>query len=91
MKIHHRSSPRALILRFAVPAGLALMGAIASAPAAAQGTSQQRAACKDEARWLCSNYIPDENQITACMIRNRHLLTPRCRAMFRGGSTRSRR
>ena len=47
-----------------------------SSPAAAQGTPQQRAACEAEAQWLCSNYIPDVDAITACMVRNRHLLEP---------------
>lgn len=58
------------------------MAALAPSPAAAQGTPQQRAACEAEARWLCSNYVPDVDAITACMVRNRHLLSPRCRAMF---------
>ena len=62
------------------------MAATASSPAAAQGTPQQRAACESEAQWLCSNYIPDVDAITACMVRNRHLLSPRCRAMFGSGT-----
>jgi hypothetical protein len=62
------------------------MAALASPPAAAQGTPQQRAACEEEARWLCSNYIPDVDAITACMVRNRHLLSPRCRATLGTGS-----
>ena len=78
-------SPR-LLLCLVVPAAIALMAAIASSPAAAQGTPQQRAACEQEAQWLCSNYIPDVDAITACMVRNRHLLSPRCRAMFGSGT-----
>jgi hypothetical protein len=79
--------PPRLLLCLAVPAALALMAA--NSPAAAQGTPQQRAACEEEARWLCSNYIPDVDAITACMVRNRHLLSPKCRAMF-GGSSKKR-
>ncbi len=86
-----RRSPRQLILCLATPAGLALMTALASSSAAAQGTPQQRAACEREAQWLCSNYIPDEQAITACMIRNRHLLSPRCRAFFREPAKKRRR
>ena len=84
-----RRSPRFLSC-FAAPAVLALMAATASSPAVAQGTPQQRAACEEEARWICSNYIPDVDAITACMVRNRHLLSPRCRAMF-GGAPAKRR
>ncbi len=88
MKVHNRCSPRQLILCLAVPAGLALMAVLAPSPVAAQGTSQQRAVCEDEARWLCSNYIPDEGAIKTCMLRNLQALSPRCRAMFGGGSKR---
>jgi hypothetical protein len=84
-----RRSP-VLIRCLGVPAGLALLAALAPLPLAAQGTPQQRAACEQEARWICSNYIPDVDQITACMVRNRHLLSPRCRAMF-GGDPKQRR
>jgi hypothetical protein len=71
-------------------AAIALLSALASSPSAAQGTPQQRAACEDEARWLCSNYIPDADAITACMVRNRHLLSPRCRAALGTGKKRPR-
>jgi hypothetical protein len=57
MDVHNRCSPRRLILRLAVPAGLALMAMLAPSLVAAQGTPQQRAACEDEAKWLCSNYF----------------------------------
>jgi hypothetical protein len=74
----------------AAPVAVVLLAAIAPWPAAAQGTPQQRAACEDEARWLCSNYIPDADAITACMVRNRHLLSPRCRAALGTGKKRPR-
>jgi hypothetical protein len=85
MEVHNRCSPRQLILFLAGPVGLALMAVLVPSPVAAQGMSEQRAACEDEARWLCSNYIPDENAIKACMLRNLRALSPRCRAMFGGG------
>jgi hypothetical protein len=91
MDVHNRCSPRRLIPSLAVPAVLALMAVLSPSPVAGQGTPQQRAACEDEAKWLCSNYIPDPDQITACMVRNLHSLSPRCRAMFGGGSKRRTR
>src|SRR5437660_3169111 len=80
MQAHSRRSPRQLMLHVVVAGSLLLMAALASSPALAQGSVDQRAACEDEARWLCSNYIPDERAITACMVRNRKALSPRCRA-----------
>jgi hypothetical protein len=91
MDAHNRCSPRQLILRLAVPAGLALMAMLAPSLVAAQGTPQQRAACEDEAKWLCSNYIPDEGAIKACMLRNLKALSPRCRAMFGPPGAKGRR
>jgi hypothetical protein len=64
--------------------GVALM----SLPAGAQGTPEQRAACEGDAMRLCQQYVPDVNQITACMSRKRAQLSPRCRAYF-GGKKRS--
>jgi hypothetical protein len=91
MDVHNRCSTRRLILCLAVPTGLALMAMLAPSLVAAQGTPQQRAACEDEAKWLCSNYIPDEGAIKACMLRNLKALSPRCRAMFGPPDARRRR
>jgi hypothetical protein len=88
MEVHNRCSLRQLILCFTVPAGLVLLAAWASSPVIAQGTADQRAMCEDEARWLCSNYIPDQRAITRCMVRNLNALSPRCRAMFGSGPKR---
>jgi hypothetical protein len=88
MKKNNARSRRSpwLVLGLATPAAIALMTVLGSSPAAAQGTPQQRAACEEEARWLCSNYIPDVDAITACMVRKRHLLSPRGRATLGTGS-----
>jgi hypothetical protein len=94
MDVHKYCSPRRGMLCLIVPTALALMGVVlvlAPSRLAAQGTPQQRAACEDEAKWLCSNYIPDEDQVTACMVRNLHSLSPRCRAVFGSGSKRRTR
>jgi hypothetical protein len=89
MKQNFRRHPPRHALLLAGLAGLLLLAS--AAPLAAQGTPQQRAACEDEARWLCSNYIPDADAITACMVRNRHLLSPRCRAALGTGKKRPTR
>jgi hypothetical protein len=51
-------------------------------PAAAQGTPEQRQACQPDAMRLCSEFIPDVERITACMVKNRIRLSPPCRAVF---------
>ena len=57
---------------------------------AAQGTPEQRAACQDDAMRLCGQFVPDVQQITACMHGKRRYLTARCRAVFDSGSKRRR-
>ena len=91
MDVRNRRSFRRLTLCFAVPAGLLLMAILAPAPAAAQGTPQQRAACEGDAMRLCSAHVPDVDRITACMSRNRRNLSAGCRAVFDGGSKRRAR
>jgi hypothetical protein len=51
-------------------------------PAAAQGTPEQRQACQPDAMRLCSEFVPDVERITACMVKNRIRLSPPCRAVF---------
>ena len=53
-----------------------------STPAAAQGTPEQRQACQPDAMRLCSEFVPDVERITACMVKNRIRLSPPCRAVF---------
>ncbi len=83
MRVENRYLRRTLyIISLALTAAPALITLFAASDVAAQGTAEQRAACEDEARWLCSNYIPDAEAIKGCMLRNLDQLTPRCRAMF---------
>jgi hypothetical protein len=83
MKVERRYPLRKFIIfTLAMPAGLAMGALLGPSYVAAQGTPEQRAACEDEARWLCSNYIPDVDAIKGCMQRNLNHLSPRCRAMF---------
>jgi hypothetical protein len=78
MNIRNRRRPRLAgpILLLSV----LLAGALASSPAAAQGTPEQRAACENDAMRLCGQFIPDVDRITACMKRNCARVSPRCAA-----------
>jgi hypothetical protein len=64
--------------------GLAWAVGFAPAPATAQsrGTPEQQQACQPDAMRLCSEFIPDVERITACMVKNRIRLSPPCRAVF---------
>jgi hypothetical protein len=62
--------------------GLAWAASLVPAPAAAQGTPEQRQACQPDAMRLCGEFVPDVDRITACMIKNRIRLSPPCRAVF---------
>jgi type II secretory pathway component PulL len=53
--------------------------ALCSGPAAAQGTQQQRLACEADAQRLCSQFIPDVDRITSCLMANQRHLSADCR------------
>ena len=63
---------------------LAAIGAsgLMSEQAFAQGTPEQRQACQPDAMRLCSEFVPDVDRITACMVRNRSQLSPECQRVF---------
>jgi hypothetical protein len=46
-------------------------------------TPEQEQMCTSDAFRLCSSDIPDVDRVTACMVRQRSLLSPGCRAFFR--------
>ena len=60
-----------------VMAALALLAL--GAPALAQGTEAQRAACSPDAFRLCASHIPNVGAITACLRAERSRLSPACR------------
>jgi hypothetical protein len=91
MDARNRRPFRRLAFCFAVPAGLLLAAVLAPAPAVAQGTPEQRAACEGDAMRLCSAHVPDVQRITACMAQNRRNLSAACRKVFDGGSKRRAR
>lgn len=46
-------------------------------------TAEQQRLCSDEAMRLCSADVPDVDRITACMQRQRALLSEGCKSVFR--------
>lgn len=70
----------------AAASGVLLIAIWATGPTAelafAQGTPEQRQACQPDAMRLCSEFVPDVDRITACMIKQRMRLSPACRAVF---------
>jgi hypothetical protein len=75
-------------------AALGLAWAASFAPTAAtaqsRGTPEQQQACQPDAMRLCSEFVPDVDRITACMIKNRIRLSPPCRAVFTGAPHREK-
>jgi hypothetical protein len=53
-----------------------------AAPAWSQGTAQQRAACTPDVFRLCSEFIPDSDRITACLISRQQELSDACASVF---------
>jgi hypothetical protein len=51
-----------------------------------RGTAEARAACTPDAFRLCARFIPDSGQITACLSRQKALLSPGCQKVFAHGS-----
>jgi hypothetical protein len=75
-------NPVASVLLAGITAAFGLAFAAGLAPAAAQGTPEQRQACQPDAMRLCSEFVPDVDRITACMVKNRIRLSAPCRAVF---------
>lgn len=70
--------------RLGVP-GLAILlalVAVRSAPAADQGSEQERRACTPDVFRLCGEFIPDATRITVCLQKKIRALSPECRAVF---------
>jgi hypothetical protein len=60
----------------------ALAIALLSTACRAEGTLEQRRACRADAFKFCSSEIPNIQRTTACMNRNIEKLSPACRAQF---------
>ncbi|MCS3728739.1 hypothetical protein [Bradyrhizobium betae] len=48
-------------------------------------TQEEQQACSPDAMRLCSEFVPNVDAITACMIRKKTQLSPQCRPFFRQG------
>ncbi len=74
------------LLWIAIPLGL-----FACAPAFAQGSEEQRSACKADAYRLCDQYIPDSGAVESCLRAHMRALSPGCRREFGGGPRKKHR
>jgi hypothetical protein len=65
---------------------LALLAVIVSpTPSFSQGTLEQREACTPDVLRLCSAFIPNSDEITACLGEKNALLSDACRTAFEAG------
>ena len=76
-----------------MPVGALLVGGLQGAKAQAV-TADVRQACTPDAMRLCSEFIPDEAKVAACMHRKYAQIGPECRtamaAGHKGGSRHAR-
>ncbi len=68
--------------RVALPLGALLIGGLHAALAQ---TVDVRQACTPDAMRLCSEFVPDEAKITACMHRKYAQIGPECRSAMAAG------
>jgi hypothetical protein len=59
-----------------------LCAAALPAPALSQGTQEQRSACTSDALRLCSEFIPNADEITLCLREKNAELSDDCRTVF---------
>ena len=77
---------------FSVAAAVISLGvAVNAGSAMAQPVANAEQACTPDAMRLCSEFIPDEKRITACLKKNRRNLSTDCRKVFSGGGPAKRR
>ena len=77
-----RGTSPSTMLQAAIVIGFGYLGM--ATPIAAQGYSQeQQQLCSGDAFRLCGPEIPDVDRVTACMIRQRALLSRECQSVFR--------
>jgi hypothetical protein len=76
-----------LVARYAF---LVAATALFAAPAAAQGTAEQRAACTGDAFQFCGSEIPDATRVEVCLRKNLKKISPACQSMFRPTSARAK-
>jgi hypothetical protein len=76
--LQHRG--RLFVQRWLLLGVLSLM--VSPAPAVGQGTAEQRQACTPDVFRLCSMFIPDADQITACLKARSEELSDPCKLVI---------
>ena len=61
------------------------LGVLAAAPAQAQGTAKQKAACERDSHRLCAAQEPDAIAVEKCLKANFKALSSACRRQFGKG------
>lgn len=72
-------------MRFTAACLFAVGLCLASSPGQAQqhrGSPEDQAACTPDVYRLCSEEIPDEDDIVACLVRKKQQLSPACKEVF---------
>jgi hypothetical protein len=82
MRLRHRARP--LLQRWLLLGLLSLMAS--PAPSVGQGTAEQRQACIPDVFRLCSMFIPDSDQITACLKDKTAELSDACKLAISAGA-----
>ena len=73
------------LLRAVLAASTVLTAGIASAKTRAPTLrDQEQAACYNDAQRLCGEFVPDEDKITACMLRRKAEISKGCLVFFKG-------
>jgi hypothetical protein len=81
LEVNRETAVAARGLKFSLKLAAALSFSIISSAGNAY-TPEQQQLCSNDAMRLCSSDIPDVDRITACMTRQRNLLSPACKAFF---------
>ncbi|MFZ1110446.1 MAG: cysteine rich repeat-containing protein [Rhodomicrobium sp.] len=68
--------------RFAVALAFFGASAYAIAQGSHSGTKEEQEACEPDVYRLCSDHIPDEDKIVACLRQNKKKLSPACRKVI---------
>jgi hypothetical protein len=70
--------------RIAVAAAFCAASVYALAEGKNRGTKEEQEACTPDVYRLCSDHIPDEDKIVACLKQNKKKLSPACRKVISG-------
>ena len=71
-----------MVLRSSLLVATVFLGVAAPAFADDRGSVEDQLACTPDVYRLCSQYVPDENKIVACLQQNVARLSPDCHKVF---------